>query len=147
MGLSKANFDVTNPVVVLRMMCGLFYIPHILFKLNGFDGALAFFGKAGFNPPLFFVSLALVTETICMVGLTLGLFTRYVGLMSAGVMGVAAVAIFNTKGYGWLWNLGGIEYLVFWGVGSLAVAAQAWKEHLSRAKRPLTQPASAAALR
>lgn len=121
-------FDLRNPMVIIRIMCGLFYLPHILFKLNGFAGSLAFFGKAGFNPPMFFVILALVMETICLVGLTFDILTRYVGVISAGVMGVALIAVYNTKGAFWLWNLGGVEYLIFWAVASLAVALYAWQK-------------------
>ncbi|WP_448203645.1 DoxX family protein [Azospirillum sp. sgz302134] len=124
---NSASFDVTNPVVVLRVMCGVFYIPHVLFKLNGMEGAATFFAKAGFSPPMAFVVLALVMEIACAVGLTFDLYTKWVGLLSAGVMGVAAYAVFNTKGVGWLWNLGGVEYLVFWAVSSLALAVHAWK--------------------
>ncbi|WP_448189444.1 DoxX family protein [Azospirillum sp. sgz301742] len=128
MTLSKRDFDLSEPAIVVRMMCGLLYIPHILFKLNAMDGAAAFFGKAGFTPPMAFVVLALVMETVCAVGLTFNIHTKWVGLLSAGVMAVAAYAVFATKGVGWLWNLGGVEYLAFWGVSSLALAAHAWKQ-------------------
>ena len=125
---SKAAFNLSDPMVPVRMMCGLLYVPHILFKLNGMSGAAAFFGKAGFNPPMAFVVLALVTEIICAVGLTFNILTKWVGLMSAGVMAVAVYAVFATKGIGWLWNLGGIEYLALWASLSVLVAVQAWRE-------------------
>ncbi len=125
---SKTAFDFSDPMVVVRIMCGLLYIPHILFKLNGMSGAAAFFGKAGFNPPMAFVFLALAAETICAVGLTFDILTKWVGLVSAGVMAVAAYAVFATKGIGWLWNLGGVEYLALWAGLSVLVAVQAWRE-------------------
>jgi putative oxidoreductase len=141
MRLGPSRFDVTNPIVILRVMCGLFYVPHVLFKLNGFEGSLAFFAKAGFSPAGFWLVLAIATESICAVALTLGLFTRYVGLMSAGVMGFAIYATLNTKGMGWMWNMGGVEYLVFWGVASAAVSLEAWKSHLAPTRRAALQPA------
>ncbi len=121
-------FDLTQPLNVIRIVAGLFYAPHILFKLFGMGGALAFFAKAGLVPAPFFVGLALVVETIAGVSLLFGLYLRWTGIMSAGCMAVAAYAVFATKGVGWLWNLGGVEYLVMWAIISLAISYNAWNE-------------------
>ena len=125
---SKQDFDLTNPVVVVRLMAGLFYIPHVVFKLTGFTGSLAAFAKMGFEPAMFWVSLAILTETLCAIGLTFNVYTRYAGLMSAGTMALAVYGTFATKGVHWMWNFGGVEYLVFWGVASLALAVHEWKK-------------------
>ena len=124
---TRSNFDLTNPVVVVRMMCGLFYIPHVLFKVLGFSGSLVGFAKMGFEPAVFWVTLAIIVETICVVGLTFNIYTKYVGLMSAGTMALAAYGTFATKGVHWMWNFGGIEYIAFWGIASVALAVHAWK--------------------
>ena len=126
--LKAKDFNLTDPVVVVRLMAGLFYIPHIVFKLTGFSASVAAFGKMGFEPALYWLLLAIATETICAVGLTLNVYTRYVGLMSAGTMALAVYGTFATKGVHWMWNFGGVEYLVFWGVASLALAVHAWKD-------------------
>ena len=123
---AKSNFDLTNPIVVVRLMCGLFYVPHVLFKIMGFSGSLVAFGKMGFEPALYWVLLAIVTETICAIGLTFDIQTRFVGLMSAGTMAFAAYGTFATKGVHWMWNFGGVEYIAFWGIASLALAVHAW---------------------
>lgn len=121
-------FDFTQPLNVIRVVAGLFYLPHILFKVFGMAGALGFFAKAGLVPAPFFVGLALVVESLACVSLTFGLYLRWTGIMSAGCMAVAAYAVFATKGVGWLWNLGGVEYLVMWAIVSLAISYAAWKE-------------------
>ncbi len=121
-------FDLTKPMNAIRITAGLFYVPHILFKLTGIAGSLAFFAKAGLTPAPVFLGLALVVEAIACLGLTFGLFLRWTALMSAGCMAVAAYAVFATKGVGWLWNMGGVEYLAMWAVVSLAIAFGAWKE-------------------
>jgi putative oxidoreductase len=128
---ASKDFDLSNPIIVVRLMAGLFYVPHVVFKLTAFGGSLSAFGNMGFQPPLFWVSLAILTESLCAVGLTLNLYTRYVGLMSAGTMALAVYGTFATKGVHWMWNFGGVEYLVFWGVTSLALAVHAWKDVLS----------------
>lgn len=131
---AKKDFDLTNPIVVVRLMAGLFYIPHVLFKVLGFSGSLVGFAKMGFEPPVFWVSLAILTEAICVVGLTFNIYTRYVALMSAGTMALAAYGTFATKGVHWMWNFGGVEYIAFWGIASLALAVHAWKEVWSAEK-------------
>jgi putative oxidoreductase len=121
------NFDVTRPMDSVRVLCGLFYIPHVIGKITGYAGTVAFFAKAGFQPPAFFVLLAMVMEAACAIGLILGIGTKYLGVVSAGLMAVAAYAIVATRGLGWFWAGGGIEYLCLWGFLSLAIAADAWK--------------------
>ena len=123
----QSRFDVSDPVVVTRILCGLFYFPHAISKIIGFSGAVGFFTKAGLMPAEAFVVLSIVMELTCGIGLTFGLFTKYVGVISAGVMAVAAYAIVAVYGLGWFWAGHGIEYLVFWAVASLAVALDAWK--------------------
>lgn len=120
------RFDLTDPMVVVRIICGAFYFPHAISKIIGFSGSVAFFTRAGFYPPEAFVVLSIVMELTCAIGLTFGLFPKYLGIVSAGLMAVAAYATIVTKGLGWFWAQGGIEYLVFWGVASLAVALHAW---------------------
>jgi putative oxidoreductase len=89
---------------------------------------------------------AILVETICVVGLTLNLYTHFVGLMSAGTMALAVYGTFATKGMHWMWNFGGIEYLAFWGIASLALAVQAWKAILAGGRSP-DMPVALAALR
>lgn len=117
-----------DPLAYARIACGLLYVPHIFFKLNGMAGSAAFFAKAGFQPPMFFLILALAMETVCAVGLTFNILTKWVGFISAGVLLVAVYATVATKGFGWLWNLGGIEYLILWAGLSLLLALNAWKQ-------------------
>lgn len=128
MSANNNAFDLTNPVVVTRITLGVLYLPHIAFKLSNMEGAATFFGKAGFEPAMLFVVLALITETACAAGFIFNILTKWVGLMSAAVMGVAAYAVVATKGAHWLWNLGGIEYIALWGFLSLVLAAHAWRE-------------------
>ena len=128
------RFALTDGMNIVRMLAGLLYAPHVIQKLTGIDGSLAFFTKAGLVPAPLFLGLALVFESLSLVCLTLGLFTRWTGLMSAGCMAVAAYAIIATKGLHWYWAQGGIEYLLFWGVVSLAIAVDAWRKEQALAR-------------
>ncbi len=125
--MRASDFNPSNPAMLLRLMCGLFYGPHVLSKLQNMAGSATFFGKVLPYPEVF-LYLALAAEFSCFLGLTLNILVKWLGLVSAGVMAIAVYAILVTKGPGWMWNLGGVEYLVFWGAASLALAAQAWKQ-------------------
>lgn len=131
MATNTTSLQKFDPFVTIRIACGLLYVPHILFKLNGMAGSAAFFAKAGFQPPMFFLILALIMETVCALGLTFNILTKWVGLISASVLLVATYATVATKGFGWLWNLGGIEYLLLWAGLSLLLALAAWKQELA----------------
>src|SRR6185437_16324158 len=96
--MHSKDFDLSEPIVVVRLMAGLIYVPHVLFKLMGFSASVVAFGKMGFEPPLFWLVLAIVTATICAIGLAINFYTRYVALMSAGTMALAVYGTFATKG-------------------------------------------------
>ena len=128
MSATKGRFDLSDPIVVVRILCGLLFVPHILFKLNGMDGAAAFFAKAGFDPAYPFLILAIIAESMSAVGLIFNIATKWSGLLAAAVMAGATKAVLAMKGAVWLWNLGGIEYNVVWCFLCLVIAIHAWRE-------------------
>lgn len=108
---------------LLRIACGLFFVPHLWFKLSNLAGAYALFGKMGFPEPAIFVWLAIASESIAAAGLIFNKFVRYTALLGAGALFVAIFGLYNLKGdFFWLWNLGGIEFPIFWGLTCVAVA-------------------------
>lgn len=117
-----------QPLTLIRIMVGLFYLPHVYAKITGFESTVAFFAKAGFSPAEFFVMFSGLAEVGFGLALVFGIFTKYAALGSAGLMVVAAYAMTNVKGVGWFWAGGGIEYLIFWGLISLIVFIGAWRE-------------------
>lgn len=123
-----SKIKLSDPITLIRIMCGLIYIPHILFKLKGIEGAAAFFAKAGLEPAIPFVYAAILAESVSALGLISGFMTKWAGLFSAVVMAMATQAVISTKGAVWLWNFGGIEYNVVWCAISLIVAYAAWRE-------------------
>jgi putative oxidoreductase len=128
MSVAASAFDLTNGVVVLRLTCSLFFFPHIYFKIVGNPPpALGFFVQAGFKPPLFYMRLALVVESIAALGLLFDVYTQWAALLGAASLMVAAVAIcFFNRSVKWLWNLGGMEFCVFWALACIALAMLVW---------------------
>ena len=139
------NFDLSNGLNVIRIVCGLFMFPHVMgkFAAGTVSAATAgFFAKAGFHPPELWVYIAAVCETAAGMALVLGICTRFAALGAAAVLLLAVYSLQVVKGFGWTWNTGGYEYPVFWALTSMAVAIEAWKAHLwlgrpSRLPKPL----------
>jgi putative oxidoreductase len=127
------NFDLSNGLNILRIICGLFLFPHVMGKFAAGTvsaGTAAFFAKAGFHPAEVWVCIAAVFETAAGVALVLGICTRFAALGAAVLLAIAVYSLQVVKGFGWTWNTGGYEYPVFWAITSLAVALEAWKAHL-----------------
>jgi putative oxidoreductase len=136
------NFDLSNGLNVIRIVCGLFMFPHVMgkFAAGTVSAATAgFFAKAGFHPPELWVYIAAVCETAAGMALVLGICTRFAALGAAAVLLLAVYSLQVVKGFGWTWNTGGYEYPVFWALTSMAVAIEAWKAHL-RLGRPSRLP-------
>ena len=115
------NFNPTEGINILRLICGLFFIPHIYAKFF-VPEALGFFVAAKFNPPKTWMYLACVMEIIISVGLIFAILPFYAGALGFIHLLVAAVAVARVTGGKWLWNIGGYEYCVFWAISCLVVA-------------------------
>jgi putative oxidoreductase len=104
--------NVHDTMDVLRVLCGLFFIPHVVGKFF-VPAALGFFQAAGFRPPKFWMYLAGAVEIALTIALVFGISTTYAASIAAIHLAVAAVALYRLSGK-WLWNIGGNEYAVFW---------------------------------
>ena len=139
------NFDLSDPAVILRITCGIFHLPHLIQKVNPFERALGTFANSGFHPPGFWLVLAIIVEALCTLGLTLGIYTKWAAMLSAGFMLVVIYAILYAKGWVFLWNFGGVEFALFWFIVSVVVALQA-RRHERAAPQPLPLKPAAASL-
>ena len=115
------NFDLSDPFNILRLICGVFFVPHIYAKF-AVPEALGFFVAAKFKPPKFWLYTSCVIEILVAAGLILGVYTVVAAWIAAIHLGVAAVAVYRVTGGKWLWNIGGNEYCVFWAICCVIVA-------------------------
>jgi putative oxidoreductase len=122
-GLAQA-FDVTQGVVVLRLICGLFFIPHIVGKFTE-PATLNFFKAAKFDPPATWMYAAGTIETLLTIGLVFAIYTPYVAVVAAIHLAVAGGATWKVTKK-WIWVIGGMEYCVFWMLACIALAVLAW---------------------
>ncbi len=74
--IKAENFDLRDGHNIVRIICGLFMFPHFAskFAAGGLAaGTVAFFGKAGFQPPELWLILAAAAELATGVALVLGI--------------------------------------------------------------------------
>jgi putative oxidoreductase len=118
------KFNLLNEFNILRIICGAFFIPHIVGKIT-VPATLEFFVVAGFKPPKTWMTIAGAIETVLAVGLIFGIYTEYVGAIAFVHLLVAAAATYKVKNC-WIWVIGGVEYCVFWAICCLVVAMHAY---------------------
>ena len=120
--LDASRFDLSEPLNLLRIMCGAFFIPHSVAKISEWDFAVGFFTKAGFPRPEAWTVAALVFEAVIAACLVLGVGTRSAAVLGAAFLAVAALACYRVSGRRWYWNFGGAEFCTFWALCCVLVA-------------------------
>ena len=76
---------------------------------------------------MLYMRVATVAESIIAFALLLGIYTQWAASLAAVYLFVAAGAICSVnRGPRWMWQLGGMEYLVFWAITCVAVAMLHW---------------------
>jgi putative oxidoreductase len=78
------SFDLTNGSDILRIVCGLFLIPHLFVKFQSQEFVKGFMVKAGLRPPVAWLYVAFAVEIVASIGLVFDLYTFYVAVL-AGV--------------------------------------------------------------
>ena len=125
MKIAAASFDLTDGANVLRILCGLFLIPHLVVKFKNQDFVKGFMAKAGLNPPIAWLYGAFAIEIVATIGLVLDIWTVYAAVLAGVFLLVAAWASYRVSQGKWMWNFGGAEYPLFWAICCFVVAIQA----------------------
>jgi putative oxidoreductase len=116
------SFDPTNEFNILRLICGLFLLPHLYGKVRDLTFTYQLYRDFRLHPPRAWVWACIVVEIVCSIGMVFAIYTRYVALIEAVFLFVAAWAVWRFSNGKWLWNIGGFEYCVFWGICCIVVA-------------------------
>ena len=75
------KFNLLNEFNILRIICAVFFIPHIVGKIT-VPATLEFFVKAGFKPPATWMYIAGAIETVLCIGLFFGIYLQYVAFIA-----------------------------------------------------------------
>ncbi|SDH29150.1 putative oxidoreductase [Pseudomonas benzenivorans] len=108
-----------DPLAVLRVLCGVWFIPHCIGKVRNIGPASQTFAKAGLHPARAFVVLTIVVEVIAGLGLVLNIYPQVAAALAAGVLAGASYAVLKINGFNWRWQKQGPEFMVFWAVAAL----------------------------
>lgn len=116
------NFDLTNEFNILRIICGLFLVPHLIAKATNLEVMVGVYRDFRLYPPKAWIFSCMFMEVIGSIGLVFAIYTRYVAILVAIFLFVAAWSVWRYSKGKWLWNIGGYEYPVFWGICCIVVA-------------------------
>jgi putative oxidoreductase len=105
----------------VRILCGLFLLPHTYAKLTNIARASQLFHSVGFRPARPFVVLTALLELAAAAMLISGFYPQVGAVVATAVLVGASYAIATTHGLKWRWQHPGIEYMLFWAVVSLCV--------------------------
>jgi putative oxidoreductase len=103
-----------EPMAILRMTCGIWFVPHCIGKIRHVGPASATFAKAGFHPAILFVIATIVVELIAGAGMVFNIFPRLAAGMAVAVLLGASYAVLKINGLNWRWQKQGPEFMVFW---------------------------------
>lgn len=122
--MDGSAFDLTNGANVLRLICGLFLLPHLVVKFRNQEFVKGFMAKAGLQPPILWLYASFAVEIVASIGLIFDLYTFYVALLTGVFLLVASWASWRVSAGKWMWNFGGAEYPLFWAICCFIVALQ-----------------------
>jgi putative oxidoreductase len=103
-----------HPLLLLRVLCGLWFLPHAVGKARNVERACQTFDKAGFRPPRLFVLATIAMEALAAAGLMSGSCVQAAAALAVVVLLGAAYAVLKINGWNWRWQKQGPEYMLFW---------------------------------
>ncbi len=103
-----------EPMAILRVLCGIWFIPHCVGKIRHVGPASTTFARAGFHPARLFVIVTIVVELIAGTGMVFNIFPRLAAGMAVAVLLGASYAVLKINGLNWRWQKQGPEFMMFW---------------------------------
>jgi len=112
-----------DPQSGLRILCGLWFLPHILLKIKNANLAQETFAKVGLKPGRLFLWATILMEAVAGAGLMLNFQPRLAAALAIFVLMGASYAVLRLNGLNWRWNKGGPEFMLFWSFAIIASVA------------------------
>lgn len=109
-------FTTFDPLIVLRILCGIWFIPHCIGKMQNFVAASATFAKINLRPGAVFVAITITLELFAGIGLVFGILETYAAMLAIVVLVGASYAVIRLNGFNWRWQKHGPEYMLFWAI-------------------------------
>jgi len=118
-------FGLESGMDYLRVLCGVFLLPHLIVKFQSQDFVKGFFAEAGLKPPTAWLYGAFAVEIASSPCLIFDLYAQYVAILTGVFLLVASYASWRVSKGKWMWNFGGAEYPLFWAICCFIVAGDA----------------------
>lgn len=107
---------------LLRILCGIWFIPHLVGKIRNFQKATGTFETAGLKPGKVFIVLTLALEALAAAGMVFNVFPKPATACALVVLLGAAYAVIRLNGFRWRWQLMGPEFPIFWALACILSA-------------------------
>jgi putative oxidoreductase len=120
-----SDLGLSSGMDYLRVLCGLFLLPHLVVKFQSQGFVKGFMAEAGLKPPTLWLYGAFAVEIATSIGLVFDIYTRYAAILAGVFLLVASYASWRVSKGKWMWNFGGAEYPLFWAICCFIVAASA----------------------
>lgn len=108
-----------EPQDFLRILCGLWFLPHAALKLKNARLAQHTFSSVGLKPGPVFLGLTIAMELVAATGLILDIYPRVAAGLAIVVLMGATYAVLRMHGWNWRWNKSGPEYMIFWSLACI----------------------------
>jgi len=115
-------FGIESGLDYLRVICGVFLLPHLVVKFQSQEFVKGFMAEAGLKPPVVWLYSAFAIEIVTSIGLLFDVYARYAAMIAGGFLLVASYASWRVSKGKWMWNFGGAEYPLFWAICCFIVA-------------------------
>ncbi|MDG4854490.1 MULTISPECIES: DoxX family membrane protein [unclassified Mesorhizobium] len=111
-----------QPQDCLRILCGVWFLPHLIGKVRNFEKAPVTFEKAGLKPGKAFLVLTIVLEVLAALGMIFNVYSKAATGCAIVVLLGAAYAVVKINGAKWRWQQMGPEFPLFWALACLISA-------------------------
>jgi putative oxidoreductase len=118
-------FGLEEGIDYLRVLCGVFLLPHLVVKFRSREFVKGFFADAGMHPPMVWLWAALAVEAVISPLLIFDIYAHDAALVAGVFLFVASWASWRVSKGKWMWNFGGAEYPLFWAICCFIVAGDA----------------------
>jgi putative oxidoreductase len=115
-------FGLDTGIDWLRVLCGVFLLPHLVVKFQSREFVKGFFEQAGLRPPMFWLYAALAVELVTGTCLIFDCYAERAAIVTGVFLLVASWASWRVSKGKWMWNFGGAEYPLFWAICCFIVA-------------------------
>ncbi len=108
-----------DPQAALRILCGVYFLPHAALKVKNAHLAQETFAKVGLKPGKPFLYATVALELLAAAGLILNFQPRLAAGLGIFVLLGASYAVLRMNGTNWRWNRGGPEFMIFWSIATV----------------------------